>query len=105
MVFPKIEQVTTRSKGKQSEWEVQDDVRKAAKEWVEEANKLAEETVVLLKRKQHVDPSGSVPLQEHEETWKILAGCEVSLPLTRLLKLVPWFTEKVARLIAQKDVE
>ena len=32
-------QVTTRSKAKQSEWEVQELVRKAAKEWVEEANK------------------------------------------------------------------
>ena len=39
MVAPEIQQVTTRNKGKQSEWEVQDVVRKAAKEWVEEANK------------------------------------------------------------------
>ena len=39
MVSPAIQQVTTRSKTKQSEWEVQEAVRKAAKEWVEEANK------------------------------------------------------------------
>ena len=39
MVALEIQQVTTRNKGKQSEWEVQDVVRKAAKEWVEEANK------------------------------------------------------------------
>ena len=38
MVIPEIEQVITRSKGKQSEWEVQEVARKAAKEWVEEAN-------------------------------------------------------------------
>ena len=38
MVMPEIQQVTTRSKGKQSEWEVQEVVRKPAKEWVEEAN-------------------------------------------------------------------
>ena len=36
---------------------------------------------------------------------KILADCQVSLPLTGLLKLVPRFTEKVATLIAQKGVE
>ena len=39
MVIPEIQQVITRSKGKQSEWEIQEVVRKAAKEWVEEANK------------------------------------------------------------------
>ena len=39
-----------------------------------------------------------VRVQENEEGWKILAD---SLPLTRLLKLVPWFTEKMATLIAQ----
>ena len=38
MVLPEIQQVTTRSKGKQSEWEVQEVVWKEAKEWVEEAN-------------------------------------------------------------------
>ena len=35
---PVLQQVTTRSKGKQLEWEVQEAVRKMAKEWVEEAN-------------------------------------------------------------------
>ena len=38
MVMPEIQQVTTRSKGKQSEWELQEAVWKVAKEWVEEAN-------------------------------------------------------------------
>ena len=47
----------------------------------------------------------SVSMQEHEEAWKILADCQVSLPLTGLLKLVPWFTQKVATLIAQNGVE
>ena len=31
MVMPEIQQVTTRSKSKQSEWEIQEAVRKAAK--------------------------------------------------------------------------
>ena len=38
MVVPEIQQVTSRSKGKQSELEMQEAVRKAAKEWDEEAN-------------------------------------------------------------------
>ena len=49
--------------------------------------------------------SRSVLVQEKEEAWKILADCQVSLPLTGLLKLVPRFTEKVATLIAKKGVE
>ena len=39
MVMSELQQVTTRSKAKQSESEVQEAVRKAAKEWVEDANK------------------------------------------------------------------
>ena len=46
-----------------------------------------------------------VPVQEQEEARKILADCQVSLPFTGLLKLVPRFMEKVATLIAQKGVE
>ena len=48
---------------------------------------------------------GSIPIREQEEAWKILANYQVSLPLTGLLKLVPWLTEKVATLNAQKGVE
>ena len=47
--------------------------------------------------------SETLPMHKHEETWKILADCQVSLPLARLLKLVPRFTEKVATRMAQKD--
>ena len=34
-----------------------------------------------------------------------MADCQVSFPLTGLLKLVPRFVEKVATLIAQKGIE
>mgnify|MGYP000341315175 FL=1 len=40
-----------------------------------------------------------------DETWQILADCKISLPLARLLQLVPRFTEKVATLVTQKDTE
>ena len=38
MVTTYVQQVTTRSKAKQSEWDIQEEVRKVGKEWVEEAN-------------------------------------------------------------------
>ena len=40
MVMPEIQQVTTRSKSKQSEWEIQEAIKKATKEWMKEANKI-----------------------------------------------------------------
>ena len=101
MVIPEIQQVITRSKGKQSEWEIQEVVRKVAKEWVEEANKNNVSRMLQDNEVNQVnDLPGAMAVQEHEEAWKILADCQVSLPLTGLLKLVPRFTEKVATLIA-----
>ena len=38
MVTTEVQQVTTRSKAKQSEWDLQEEVRKAAKEWVNKGN-------------------------------------------------------------------
>ena len=38
MVTTEVQQVTTRSKAKQSEWDLQEEVRKAAKEWLNKAN-------------------------------------------------------------------
>ena len=106
MVIPEIQQVTTRSKSKQSEWEIQEAVRKAAKEWVEEANqnnvnRMLQDNEI----NQATELPGVIVVPEQEETWKLLADCQVSLPLTGLLKLVPRFTEKVATLIAQKGSE
>ena len=103
MVMPKIQQVTTRSKSKQLEWGMQEAVRRAAKEWVEEANK---NNVSRMLQDNEINQTnellGAMAIPEQEETWKILADCQVSLPLMGLLKLVPRFTEKVETLISQK---
>ena len=40
MVKAEVQQVTTKSKAKQSEWDLQEEVRKATKEWVNEANNI-----------------------------------------------------------------
>ena len=39
------------------------------------------------------------------ETWQFLVDWQISLPLARLLELVPRFMEKVATLITQKNTE
>ena len=106
IVIPEIQQVTTRSKSKQSEWEIQEAIRKAAKEWVKETNQSnVNQMMHDNKINQNTKLPGAITVPEQEETWKILADCQVSLPLIVLLKLVPRFTEKVASLIAHKGSE
>ena len=106
MITPKIQQVTTRSKSKQSEWEIQEVVRKAFKEWVEEANK---NNVSRMLQDNEINQTNELPramaVPEQEETWKTLADCQMSLPLTRLLKLVPQFIERAATIITRKESE
>ena len=84
MVVPKIQQVTTRSKGKQSEWEVQEVVRKTAKEWVEEANNnnvmsMLHENVAI-EDGLTVDQIASKITPYVVEAKKVLVDCQVSLP-------------------------
>ena len=42
---------------------------------------------------------------QDEEAWKVLVDCQISLPLTGLSKFIPHFTEKVATIIARKELE
>ena len=42
---------------------------------------------------------------DEDEAWKVMADCQISLPLTRLLKLVPRFTEKVTHIIVRNESE
>ena len=58
----------------------------------------------LSNKEQSVPQAKTFPIQEQEEAWKILANYQLSIPLIGLLKLVPCLTEKVATLLAQKDV-
>ena len=109
MVVPEVQQVTTRSKGKQLEWEVQEAVRKMAKEWVEDDNSngarmMQENAISTYKANvQPIKQSKPTLTPADKETWKVLADCQVSVPLPRLLKLVPRFMEKVGTLLTQKD--
>ena len=71
MVMPEIQQVTIRSKGKQSEWEVQEVVHKADKEWVEEANNNNATRMMhdnaIPNKEQLVPQSEPLPVHEQEE--------------------------------------
>ena len=72
MVVPEIQQVTTQSKGKQSKWEVQEVVRKAPKECVEEANKTnisrTSQDNEISNKEQLVAQSEPLSMVEQEET-------------------------------------
>ena len=59
----------------------------------------------LSKKEKYIPQFEILPVQEQEETWKILVDCQLSLPLLGLLKLVPHFTEKLVTLLAQKDAK
>ena len=84
-------------------------VQKVVKEWVEEANnknvsRMLQDNDASFDA--HLDgQSAPRTTPEDEETWKILADCQVTLPSAGLLKLVPRFTEKVATIIAQNGAE
>ena len=62
---------------------------KAAKEWVEEANKNNVARMIQEMEEQNVQKlvtQINFPVEsEMDETWQILADCKISLPLARLL--------------------
>ena len=69
MVMPEIQQVTTRSKSKQSEWEIHEAIRKATKEWVEEANKNNVSRMLQNNEINQINElPGAMAVQEQEET-------------------------------------
>ena len=85
-----IQQVTTRSKGKTTEWETQEAIRKQATEWVKKAN---ERNVVELEQHEEKPEEPTDTIQPKNPTWQALQECQITLPLGRLLQLVPRFTE------------
>ena len=95
---------------KQSEWDIQEAMRKAAKESVDKANNnnvarmLQEKTApdVTTNRSGSRQEEAPTVIPDEDETLRILANCQISLALTDLLKLVPRFTEKVAEPLSQE---
>ena len=85
-----IQQVTTRSKGKATEWETQEAIRKQATEWVKKANER--NAAELEQQKENAEELTGIG-QPENPTWQALQECQITLPLGRLLQLVPRFTE------------
>ena len=105
-----MQQVTACSKAKQSEWDIQEEVRKVAKEWVEEANNnnvarmLQESTMSIVTSGKSDSRQEETPTdtdEEDEKVWQALPDSKISLSLSALLKLVPHFIEKVAQIISK----
>ena len=77
MITPSVQQVTTRSKTKQGTWAEQDAVRLQTQHWVEEANARNAEEI----------PEKEEPAMDLAE----LTGCQITMTLEQLLRLVPRF--------------
>ena len=78
----KVQQVTTRTKGKTAEWETHEAIRKQAIQ--RKVDELKEQAISL------EEPIGST---ERDSLWQALQQCQIMLPFSRLLQLVPRFTK------------
>ena len=81
-----IQQVTTRSKGKTTEWEAQEAIRKQATEWIEKPNKR---NAAEVKQQKETPVEVTDTIQPENPTWQALQECQITLSLRRLLQLVP----------------
>ena len=89
-----VEQVTTRSKTQTTQWKIQDEVRQAANEWIENANKTnvdwmhTEMQDITIGAPRPTQPYDSI---EDDQWWDALTNSRISLPLDKLLQLIPRF--------------
>ena len=98
-----VQHVTIRSKAQATQWQVQDEVRQSAKQWIETANKsnvermhteMQDETIGA---PQSSRPSTSI---EDDQLWDALTSSRISLPLHKLLPLMPCFRDTLDTLMA-----
>ena len=85
-----IQHVTTKSKGKTTEWEAREAIRKQATEWVKEANKR---NVAELEQQKETSAEVTDTVHPENPTWQTLQECQIMLPLGRLLQLVLRLTD------------
>ena len=102
-IMADVQTVTTRSKAQATQWQVQDEVQQPAKEWIDTANK---NKVVRMQTEMRDVPSGapqsSAPStsSEDDQLWDALTSSRISLPLHKLLPLIPRFRDTLATLTA-----
>ena len=94
-------QVTTQSKAQTMQWEIQDEVRQATKEWIDKANKTNVDRMHTEMKDITIDtPSSTQPnvLPEDDPIWKAFTSSEISMPLHKLLQFLPRFKDTLASL-------
>ena len=100
-IMADVQQVTTHSKTQATQWQVQDEVRTAAKEWIDTANKTNFERIqtemqdVTIGAPSSTRPSTSA---EDDHLWNALTSSRISLPFHKLLPLMPRFRDTWAML-------
>ena len=96
-IMADVQHVTTRSKTQSTQWQVQDEVRQAAKEWIDTANKTNIERMqdITIGAPQSTQPS---TLAEDDHLWDAFTNSRISLPLHKLLPLLPRFRDTLATL-------
>ena len=72
------------------EWETQEAISKQATKWAKKEN---ERNVAELEQQKEKLEELTDNSQPENPTWQALQECQITLPLGRLLQLVPWFTK------------
>ena len=90
IITVKVQHITTRSKLKKAEWEEQDEIRKAAQEWMAKANAANVERM-----RQDAAPAtiDTVISAEVDPIWEALMDCPITLFMSKLLNLVLQFRQ------------
>ena len=96
-----IQQVTTRSKGKTTEWEAQEAIRKQTTEWIEKANK---HNATEIKEQTNEVEELTKTAQPKNPAWQALQKYQFTLPLGRLLQLMPRFTDGLKSALAPSSL-
>ena len=82
-IAAEVQQVTTRQQAKNADWAKQDEIRKAAKDWLEKANSANVE------RMKQESTRTSSPIEEDtsspDSIWQVLAACEITMTMEKLL--------------------
>ena len=90
IITVEVQQITTRSKAKTAEWEEQDEIRKAAQEWMAKANAA---NVERMRQDAAPATSDTVISTEVDPIWEALADCPITLTMSKLLNLVTLFRQ------------
>ena len=93
-IMSDVQQVTTRSKSQTMKWEIQDEVRQAAKERIDKANKTnvyrmhTEMKDITIGAPSPTQPNVSLA---DDPVWQTLTSSQISMPLHKLLQLLSCF--------------